>query len=221
MTDRLTLTSDAFYEDASAQEMVTAFLAQALANEQSVRLALTDGGGTLSSESGGGGAPVRVRGRWRAADRIPSDTSGTGIGLILPMVFYIQEIRLAPSELVSLGLDARPAADIFAQCLLSAYLRGSRIDWEAGKWFRPAPSRAFAARYLAVLGDTLAEPAFDGTGATECLNLALATLYLSEPVFKNPLLRLGAQHLSADIERNALRQSFRSARTDVLKVVAP
>lgn len=221
MMGRMLLTSAALYEDSSAHDELTSFLAQALANEHALRLSLNDDGGVLSSESYEERAPVLVSGRWRATNVTPTSTDGTGVGLLVPLLFYIREIRLEASELVTLGLDNTPAADIFARSLMCSYLRGSRIEWEASKWFRSSPSRAFAARYVTVLADNLNEPAFAGTSPAECLDVALANLYLGKPVFENPLLRLGAQHLYAGISRNALQRSFGAARAEVLKVVAP
>lgn len=221
MTAPMPLSRAELFEDASAHEAVAVFVAQALARGEGVCLGLAGEGGTLSSEKGGGKAPVHILGRWRAPDFAPDAPGGTAAGLLMPLVFYIREIRLAASAISTLGQADRPVADLFARCLLHACLRGSVIDWGVTKWFRPDLSRAFAVRYLALLSEGLTEPAFAQARPSECMDLALVALHLGQPVFESPLLQIGARQLHEDAERAALHRSFRAARAEVLKVVAP
>ena len=221
MTSCLQLSSAALFEDDSAREAVTALLAQALTKEEAVRLSLAKDGGTLSCESADRKAPVQLFGRWRVPQGAPAASNGAGASLLLPLLFYVREIRLAPSEIVTLGHADLPVADLFARNLLCSFSRSSMIGLEQGKWFRPDMSRVFAERYLALLSDNLTEPVFTGARPSECMDLALAALSLGKPVLENPLLLVGAQQLHEDAERTALRRNFSTARAEVLKVVAP
>lgn len=221
MTYQQQLSRTELFEGASPHAAVSTFLGHALARGKAVRLSLAEDGGTLSLSNRSETASMRVQGRWRASEFKPTVDIGTGGNLILPLVFYVREIQLNAGEIVTFGYEGRPVADLFARSLFRACLRGTTINWEAGRWFRPDLSRAFAERYLALLSESLTEPAFAGARKSECLDLALAALSIGRPVFENPLLRIGAHQLYEAADRNALRRAFRSARSEVLKVVAP